>query len=185
MPISLSSASATYALIAPIATARIEMVMVRGVTVKSPSLFDARSVRFTSVAAIGPPNYRLERVDKRRAILAQLRQVAGGEFLQLRLSTWSELDQHLPPVSWRSRAQNQAAVHQPVHQFDRAVMLDLEPLGQHADARLVLASHGKQQLVLMRLESRSPRCLLAEVQKPANVVTNLRQASVVFVCNII
>src|SRR5690349_9023002 len=112
MPISLSSARATYALIAPIATARIEMVMVRGVTVKSPSLFDARSVRFNSIASISPPNHRLECVDKRRAILAQLRQVAGGEFLQLRLSTRSELDQHLPSVGWRSGAQNQTAVYQ-------------------------------------------------------------------------
>jgi hypothetical protein len=46
-------------------------------------------------------------------MLAQFRQVAGGELLQLRLTAWSELHQHLPPVGWRSRAQNQTAVHQP------------------------------------------------------------------------
>jgi hypothetical protein len=118
-------------------------------------------------------------------MLAQFRQVAGGELLQLRLTAWSELHQHLPPVGWRSRAENQTAVHQPVHQFDRTVMLDLQPLSQYANARLALTPHRQQQLVLMRLESCRSCGLFAEVQKPANVVTNLRQASVVFVCNII
>jgi hypothetical protein len=102
--------------------------MVRGVTVKSPSLFDARSLRFTLVA-IRPPNHRFEGVNQRWAVLAQLRKVAGGKLLQFRLSTRSELHEYLPPIRWRPRAQDQTAFDQPVHKFDRTVMLNLQPLG--------------------------------------------------------
>jgi hypothetical protein len=149
------------------------MAMVRGVTVKSPSLSDARSLRFTSVAAIGPPDHRLERVHKRRAIFAQLRHVAGGELFQFRLPTRSELNQHLPPVRRRPRSQNQATLRQSVHEFHRAVMLDLQSLSQHADAWLVQTPNRQQQLVLLRLDSSRARGLLAEVQKPPDLVANL------------
>ena len=84
------------------------------------------------------------------------------------------MDQHLPPVLGCPRAQDKAALYHPVHEFDCTVMLDLQPLGQNADARLALTSHRQQQLVLLGLESCCARRLFAEVQKPANLVANLR-----------
>jgi hypothetical protein len=44
------------------------------------------------------------------------------------------MNQHLPPVGWRSRARDEPAVNQPINQFDGAVVLDLQPLGQNPDA---------------------------------------------------
>jgi hypothetical protein len=53
-------------------------------------------------------------------------------------------------------------------------MLDLQSLSQHADAWLVQTPNRQQQLVLLRLDSSRARGSLAEVQKPPDLVANLR-----------
>src|SRR5690242_20567018 len=98
---SLRRPSATYALTTPMAMANSEMRIVRGVTVKSPSLLEARGAL---VAAMVPPDHPFERLDQRRTVGAQLRQVAHSELFQLRFTARRQVNEHLPAVPGRARA---------------------------------------------------------------------------------
>jgi hypothetical protein len=142
-------------------------------------LLDARTGRFPSTAAILPPNHSFERTDQCRTVVAQLRQVACSELLQLGFSARGELHNHLPAVRWRARARNQPPLNQPVHQFNRTVMLDLQPFRQDANAWVVVASNRQQQLMLVRLKTGCARCLLAEMEKPPDLVPGFRQSPVI------
>jgi len=62
-------------------------------------------------------------------------------------------------------------------------MLNLQPFRQSANAGLVVASNGQQQLMLVRLETSRARRLLAEMEKPPDLVPSFRQSPVIRVCN--
>lgn len=93
-----------------------------------------------------------------------------------------ELHQHLAAILPAARAPHQPALFQPVNQFHRAVVLDLKPFGEKADRGSLLcrnAFHGKQCLILLRLESGGARVALAEVQIPPNRIPERGQRLVV------
>ena len=62
-------------------------------------------------------------------------------------------------------------------------MLDLQPLGQKADAGLLVgfrqSPERQQELMLLRLESGRSRRLLAEMQEPSNLIAKLCQKLII------
>src|SRR5579859_8166732 len=95
----------------PIPTASSAMKMVRGPTVKSPSLSNAFPCVLCLVAAIIPPNQGFERRHERWAVLLQLIQVADRQFFELGFAACGEMNQYLPPVRRRARPGDETAVH--------------------------------------------------------------------------
>src|SRR5580698_6204754 len=74
------------------------------------------------------------------------------------------------------------ASREPVHQLDRAVMLNLQSLRQFADPwpnPFRQSLERQHQLVLMGLNTRRSRRLLAEMQEFSNLVPQLRQRLIV------
>ena len=74
------------------------------------------------------------------------------------------------------------ARRQPVDQFDRAVMLDLQPLCQFSDSgpgSRRQAFQCQHQLMLTRFQPRVAGGLLAEVKKAADLIAQLCQRFVV------
>lgn len=91
------------------------------------------------------------------------------------------VNQHLTVVVRAAASPCQASLLQPVKKLYGAVMLNLEPLGQVADRGRCSAGQpldGQQQLVLLRLESRRAGRLLAEMQEPPDLMTELSQSAV-------
>ncbi len=100
---------------------------------------------------------------------------------QQALARRGQPDAHLAPVLIRNAARDCAAVAQPVDQLDCAVMPDLQAPGELLNG----GSHpgwepldSQQQLVLLRLQSVRPGGFLAVSQKPADLMTELRQCAV-------
>ena len=50
-------------------------------------------------------------------------------------SLWSEANKHLPLIGLVPAALHETTLGEPIDEFDRAVMGDLEPLGQSANGR--------------------------------------------------
>jgi len=113
--------------------------------------------------------------------------MARSELFQFRLSARRQMDEHLPPVRWRTGAGDQTALCQPVYQFACAVVLKLQPFGENPDARLLSRLDNtldrEQQLMLLRLDPGSSRRLFAEVEKPPDLVAKLGQSRVIRICN--
>jgi hypothetical protein len=98
------------------------------------------------------------------------------------LSPRSHLNQHLASVGSASAPCRESPVDQPVYQFHRGVMPDLEPLSESPNRRplsLGKAFDGKQELVLLRLETSGPRFSFAEGEKAPDLMPKLGQGLVV------
>ena len=91
-----------------------------------------------------------------------------------------QADRDLPPVGSYAAPPHQPAPGQTVDQFDDAVMPKLQALREIAHGGLAAMSfHGQQQLVLRRFEAGETRRLFAEMQKAADLVSELGQRLVV------
>ena len=91
--------------------------------------------------------------------------------------------EHLTPILAAAAPSDVAGASQPIDQFDRAVMLDLQPLRQFADARARSVRkpfQREQQLVLARFEAGVTGRLLAERQESADLIPKLCQRFVIF-----
>src|SRR5579871_3949509 len=98
------------------------------------------------------------------------------------LAAGGEGDEHLAAVFRAATTRDQALPHQPVHQFDSAVMLYLQALGEVHDARLFMtgfALDGEHQLMLLRLDADAPGGLFTEALKTADLVAKLGQSLVI------
>ena len=74
---------------------------------------------------------------------------------------------------------NQPAGLQAVDQFNRAVMLNLQPLGKRSNGCSLAAGqslHRQKRLMLLRLQPCGPRRLLAEIQEPPKLVAEFPQS---------
>ena len=103
------------------------------------------------------------------------------QLAQHSLAARRQVNQHLAVVLRAAASPCQASLLQPVKKLHGAVMLNLEPLGQVADRGWRSTGqplHGQQQLVLLRLESRGASRLLAEMQEPPDLMTELGQSAV-------
>ena len=119
-----------------------------------------------------------QRSDQRWTTSAQLGLVMQRELAQYLFALGSQRKQHLAPVLASAVPPHVTARRQPVHQFDRAVVLNLHPLRQFADSRTRSRRQtlqGQHQLVLPRFETGFPGSLFAEVKKTADLIAQLRQ----------
>jgi len=124
----------------------------------------------------------LQRLHERRRHAAQFVPVGQGEAPKQLLSPRSHLDQHLASIDVATAPCRESPVDQPVYQFHRGVMPDLEPLGERTNRRplsLGEAFDGKQELVLLRIETSCPRFSFAEGEKAPDLMPKLCQGLVV------
>jgi len=92
--------------------------------------------------------------------------MGNREAAQQRFSAASQPDERLAPVQTRVLSPDRAVVGQPVDKFDRAVMLNLEPLSHLADCRTHVFGEsfdGKQELVLLWFDPVRSGSLRAEL----------------------
>jgi hypothetical protein len=100
------------------------------------------------------------------------------EIPQRLLPLWGEANKHLPLIGLTPAALDETTLGEPIDEFDRAVMRDLEPLGQRADGRfpsLRQTFHGQEQLVLLGFKARSTRSLFTEAEKPAKLIAKFSE----------
>lgn len=89
---------------------------------------------------------------------------------------------HLASVVLHAVAPNIATRGEPVHQFNRTVMPNLQALGQFSDSRMGLSVQSLQcqhQLMLVWFDAGGARSLLAEMQKAADLIAQVGQGLVV------
>ena len=100
------------------------------------------------------------------------------EFPQERFAVGGERDKDLPPVRRAPVTRDKLLTHRPINQFDRTVMLQLEPLGEVADRGIFPvgeALQGEHQLMLLRFQSRRVGGLLAEMYEAPDLEAKRRQ----------
>jgi hypothetical protein len=124
----------------------------------------------------------LQRSHERRRDAAQFVPVGQGEAPKQLLSPRGHLYQHLTSVDVATAPCRESPVDQPICQFHRGVMPDLEPLGERPNRRpltLGEAFDGKQELVLLRIETSGPRFSFAEGEKAPDLMPKFCQGLVV------
>jgi hypothetical protein len=92
----------------------------------------------------------------------------AGETPKQRLAFICQTDEDAAMILLIALALNQMMLGQTINQFDRAVMLYLQPLGYLANRRLASrwqALHRQQQLMLLRLQANQPCLSLAKVDE--------------------
>ena len=105
-----------------------------------------------------------------------------GQFAKYFFAFRSQPQQDLATVIPRTASPHQASGGKAVYQFDRAVVLQLQSLGQRSNRRVQPVGQsleGQHQLVLLRFQPHFPRCLFAEVKEAANLVAQFGQRPVI------
>lgn len=108
--------------------------------------------------------------------------MGGGQALQEAFAPRGELHQRLATVGHIAHAANESARLHAIDELDRAVVPELEALGQRAHVRahpFRHALHGEQQLMLLRLEPRLTTGALAEAEEAPQLIAELGQRLVV------
>lgn len=120
--------------------------------------------------------------DESGSVQAKFCPVLQGELPQHLFTLWSQGKPYFTAVFPAAIAPDIASDREPVHQLNRTVMSNLQPLGQlsnpWADASRQ-PFQGKHELMLMRLKTSHAGSLLTEVKKTANLMTQFRQRLVV------
>jgi hypothetical protein len=113
---------------------------------------------------------------------AQLLEMMERKLPQHPLPLRPQPHDYQPAVAPVAGPPHEPLLRQAVDQLDRAVVLNLQPLRERADGRLLSARQpaDREQQLLRRLEPRRPRRLLAESQKTADPVTKLPERPVIF-----
>jgi hypothetical protein len=104
------------------------------------------------------------------------------QMLQNPLALGRKLHVHFTLVISTADLLDETPLREPFHQFDGAVVMELETLSEIRDARRRAVSrtlHGEHELMVLRLQSRAPGRVLTEAQEAANLVTEFRQGLVV------
>jgi len=105
-----------------------------------------------------------------------------GELAKYFLAMQGEAHVNFAPVLCAPISLNKVFLFEAANQLDRTVMLNLQALSQVSDARAVAASRPAQrqhELMMLGLDTHPASCLLAKVQKAANLITKLGQAGVI------
>ena len=93
-----------------------------------------------------------------------------------------DAQQNFPPVISAAHAFEQAVEFEPIDEFYRAVVMDLQPFGEQAHGRRATvgqAFNGQQCLKLLRLDTGIARRLLGQIQKTSEFVTELRERTII------
>lgn len=126
--------------------------------------------------------------DQGRSGFAQFTKVFRGKLFEQPLTAAGKVNLDLTAIPFPLDTLYQAAVGHPIDQFDRAVMLDLQPFGQIADGRAVgsgEAFRGQKKLVVLRLDVAEPGGLFAEMEKAADLIPKFRQGLIIVHTSII
>jgi hypothetical protein len=118
---------------------------------------------------------------------AEFLPVDDGEFPKDPLSLRSDADPDFPVVLGVAAAGRESQPDEPVGQLDDAVVAKLELPGEGADGGgrpLREAPDGQEELVLLGLEARPPRGLLAEREEPPDQMPEPGQRAVVRVAKV-
>jgi len=113
-----------------------------------------------------------------RANAAQLLLMRRGKFLQRLLAPLRQCEIYLAAIGTVVFAHDKTLFYEAVDQPDRAVMTDLQALGQFFDRNLPPRRQtfdGEQSLVLLRRHPRAMRCFLAEAEKLPERITQVCQ----------
>jgi len=89
---------------------------------------------------------------------------------------------NLATIGCAGLALNEAAVAQPIDQFDGGMVSKLHPLRKHADCRGNVrrkAFDGQQQLMLLAVQAIFPGSLFAECEKFSDLVAKLCECAVI------
>ncbi len=112
----------------------------------------------------------------------QLRAMVERELAQNLLALGRQRDEDLAAIVERMLTAHQSGGREPVDEFHRTVMFDLEPLGQFTnpwskDRRKSLQR--QHELMLLRLQAGVTRRPLAKMEKSADLIANLRQGLII------
>jgi hypothetical protein len=127
-------------------------------------------------------NGALQGRDESGPVQAKFCPVLQGELPQHLFTLGSQGKPYFAAVFAAAIAPDIAAGREPVHQFNRTVMSNLQPLGQFSDSRADANRQpfqGKHELMLVRLQASHARGLLTEVKKTADPITQFRERLVV------
>jgi hypothetical protein len=119
---------------------------------------------------------------ERRPHAAQLVPVGQRKAPKPLFSPRSHPNQHLASINIATVPCRESSLDQAVHQFHRAMMPDLQSLGESPNRRPLCsrqALDGKQELVLLRLDTSGPRFALAEGEEATDLMPKLGQGLVV------
>lgn len=97
-------------------------------------------------------------------------------------AAWCKRQQNFAAVGAAARAPQQTASFEAVHQFDGAVMLDLQAFRERAHSGLLRVRqtlNRQKRLMLLGLDAGRARSLLAEIYESANFVSELRERLIV------
>jgi hypothetical protein len=125
---------------------------------------------------------RLQCAKQPRPCGAQFPSVRNRQFRKQLFAASSDDELHLSPISAVARTPNPSGRFQTTAQLDRAVVANLQPLGQGADGRFLSERRSfdcQQRLVLLWLDPCRTRDALAEIQEAANLIAEVRQGLVV------
>ena len=89
--------------------------------------------------------------------------------------------EHLPAILRACGANHKPLVFHAIHEFDHAVMPELQPVRQLSDGRGMPVRQTfdcEQKLMLLRLQSEPPDLLLAEMQETPDLIPELGQISI-------
>jgi len=107
------------------------------------------------LSTFGRPHNSFQGGDQCRALGAQLGLVPHGQFAKYFFAFRGKPQQDLTTVIPRTASPHQASGGKAVYQFDRAVVLQLQALGQRSNCRMQpvrQSLEGQHQLVLLRFQ---------------------------------
>jgi hypothetical protein len=140
------------------------------------------SVSLSAPRGPSPGNGALQGRDESGPVQAKFCPVLQGELPQHLFTLGSQGKPYFAAVFPAAIAPDIASDGEPVYQFNRTVMSNLQPLGQLSDAWADVARQpfqGKHKLMLVRLEASHARGLLTEVKKTADPITQFRERLIV------
>src|SRR5262245_1693600 len=123
-----------------------------------------------------------ERTQEPRPDRPHLGPVRRGQPAEQRLAAGREADQHLPAVGGAAHPAHEPPLLHPIHQLHRAVVPHLQPLGERSHRRLDPIRDSldrEQQLMLLGLEARVARGLVAEPKEAPKLVAKIRERAIV------
>jgi hypothetical protein len=110
------------------------------------------------------------------------------EFPENRFAARGDFQKDMTPVLAALPLANESVADQPLGQFNSAVVPDVQSLGDFADVGLHALRETfqcQQQLMLLRIKARIHGRLLAEMQKPANLIAEFREGPEIVVGQLI
>src|SRR5262245_45194305 len=145
----------------------------RTLVIRSTSWSRWRTRRRGDERPEGPP--------ERRGHRGQLGQMGDGQGPEHGLALAGESDQDLTAIIAARRAAHEPTRHEAIDETDRAVVADLESLGQSADGRNSTGGQplqSEERLMVLRLEAGDPSAAATPLEETADAVAELGERTI-------